>query len=67
MLRQAQQGEAVFFGQVTQARAGLVRHHPPQRDHAPLLALALNNDQAKEKYGDLDIKLPYLRFAKAPK
>ena len=31
-----------------------------------IVALALNNDQAKEKYGDLDIKLPYLRFAKAP-
>ncbi|MEO6299912.1 MAG: peroxiredoxin [Paracoccaceae bacterium] len=32
-----------------------------------IVALALNNDQAREKYGDLDIKLPYLRFAKAPK
>ena len=32
-----------------------------------IVALALNNDQAKERYGDLDIKLPYLRFAKAPK
>ena len=31
-----------------------------------IVALALNNDQAKEKYGELDIKLPYLRFAKAP-
>ena len=30
-----------------------------------IVALALNNDQAKERYGDLDIKLPYLRFAKA--
>lgn len=29
-------------------------------------ALALNNDQAKERFGELDIKLPYLRFAKAP-
>lgn len=32
-----------------------------------IVALALNNDQAREKYGDLDIKLPYLRTAKAPK
>ena len=32
-----------------------------------IVALSLTNDQAKEKYGDLDIKLPYLRFAKAPK
>lgn len=32
-----------------------------------IVALALNNDQAKERFGDLDIKLPYLRFAKAPK
>lgn len=32
-----------------------------------IVALALTDDQAKEKYGDLDIKLPYLRFAKAPK
>lgn len=32
-----------------------------------IVALALNDAQAKEKYGDLDIKLPYLRFAKAPK
>jgi thioredoxin-dependent peroxiredoxin len=32
-----------------------------------IVALALNNDQAKERYGDLDIRLPYLRFAKAPK
>ena len=30
-----------------------------------IVALALNNDQAKERFGDLDIKLPYLRFAKA--
>ena len=32
-----------------------------------IVALALNNDQAKERFGDLDIRLPYLRFAKAPK
>ncbi|MGQ0566272.1 MAG: peroxiredoxin [Gemmobacter sp.] len=31
-----------------------------------IVALALNNDQAKERYGDLDMPLPYLRFAKAP-
>jgi alkyl hydroperoxide reductase subunit AhpC len=32
-----------------------------------IVALSLNNDQAKERFGELDIKLPYLRFAKAPK
>ncbi len=31
-----------------------------------IVALALNNDQAKERFGELDIRLPYLRFAKAP-
>ncbi len=31
-----------------------------------IVALALTDEQAKAKYGDLDIKLPYLRFAKAP-
>jgi thioredoxin-dependent peroxiredoxin len=31
-----------------------------------IVALALNNEQAEAKYGKLDIKLPYLRFAKAP-
>ncbi|MCL4069058.1 peroxiredoxin [Pseudomonas sp. GX19020] len=31
-----------------------------------IVALSLNNDQAAEKYGELDIKLPYLRFAKQP-
>ena len=30
-----------------------------------IVALSLNDDQAKEKFGDLDIKLPYLRFAKS--
>ncbi|GHC30978.1 MULTISPECIES: peroxiredoxin [Gemmobacter] len=29
-----------------------------------IVALSLNDAQAKEKFGDLDIKLPYLRFAK---
>ena len=31
-----------------------------------IVALSLTDDQAKEKFGKLDIKLPYLRFAKAP-
>lgn len=31
-----------------------------------VVALSLNDDQAREKYGALDIKLPYLRMAKAP-
>lgn len=31
-----------------------------------IVALSLNNEQAAEKYGPLDIKLPYLRFAKQP-
>ena len=31
-----------------------------------IVALSLNNEQAAEKYGELDIRLPYLRFAKAP-
>lgn len=32
-----------------------------------IVGLSLNDEQAKAEYGDLDIKLPYLRFAKAPK
>jgi alkyl hydroperoxide reductase subunit AhpC len=32
-----------------------------------IVGLALNDEQAKEKFGKIDIKLPYLRFAKAPK
>lgn len=32
-----------------------------------IVALSLNNEQATERFGALDIKLPYLRFAKAPK
>jgi alkyl hydroperoxide reductase subunit AhpC len=32
-----------------------------------IVSLALNNEQATEKFGALDVKLPYLRFAKAPK
>jgi len=31
-----------------------------------IVALSLNNEQAEAKFGALDIKLPYLRFAKAP-
>jgi thioredoxin-dependent peroxiredoxin len=31
-----------------------------------IVALSLNNEQAEAKYGALDIKLPYLRFAKQP-
>lgn len=31
-----------------------------------IVALALDNQAAEEKYGALDIKLPYLRFAKDP-
>jgi thioredoxin-dependent peroxiredoxin len=31
-----------------------------------IVALALNDAQAADKYGTLDIKLPYLRFAKVP-
>ncbi|MFT6162983.1 MAG: alkyl hydroperoxide reductase subunit AhpC [Myxococcota bacterium] len=30
-----------------------------------IVGMSLNNDQAKERFGELDIKLPYLRFAKA--
>lgn len=31
-----------------------------------IVALSLDDAQAKEKFGELNIKLPYLRFAKAP-
>lgn len=31
-----------------------------------IVALSLNDAQAEEKFGKLDIKLPYLRFAKQP-
>lgn len=31
-----------------------------------IVALSLNNEQAEAKFGPLDIKLPYLRFAKQP-
>lgn len=32
-----------------------------------IVALSLNNEQAKEKFGEIDIKLPYLRTTKQPK
>ena len=32
-----------------------------------IVGLALNDDQAREKYGSIDIKLPYLRVTHAPK
>ncbi|MEY2341908.1 peroxiredoxin [Acidithiobacillus sp. IBUN Pt1247-S3] len=32
-----------------------------------IVALSLTDEQAKEKFGAIDIKLPYLRYAKAPK
>ncbi|HOY24142.1 MAG TPA: peroxiredoxin [Cellvibrio sp.] len=32
-----------------------------------IVGLSLNDEQAKEKFGDLNIELPYLRFVKAPK
>lgn len=32
-----------------------------------IVALSLNDDQAREKYGNINIKLPYLRTTKAPK
>lgn len=31
-----------------------------------IVALSLNDDQAREKFGSIDIKLPYLRTTKAP-
>jgi hypothetical protein len=30
-----------------------------------IVGLGLNDDEAKEKFGDIDIKLPHLRFTKA--
>lgn len=32
-----------------------------------IVALSVSDDDAKEKFGEIDIKLPYLRYAKAPK
>jgi thioredoxin-dependent peroxiredoxin len=31
-----------------------------------IVALSLNDDQAREKFGEIDVKLPYLRYTKAP-
>lgn len=31
-----------------------------------IVGLALNDEQAKAQFGEIDIKLPYLRFVKAP-
>ena len=31
-----------------------------------IVALSLNDEQAREKFGSIDVKLPYLRFTKAP-
>ena len=31
-----------------------------------IVALSLNDEQAKEKFGDMDVKLPYLRTVKNP-
>ena len=32
-----------------------------------IVALSVSTEDAKARYGELDIKLPYLRYAKAPK
>lgn len=31
-----------------------------------IVAMSLNDDQAREKYGSIDVKLPYLRTTKSP-
>jgi alkyl hydroperoxide reductase subunit AhpC len=31
-----------------------------------IVKMSLNNEQAKDRFGELDIRLPYLRFARAP-
>jgi len=31
-----------------------------------IVALALDDAQARERFGELDIRLPYLRFVKSP-
>lgn len=31
-----------------------------------IVGLSLDDDQAREKFGDIDVKLPYLRFTKDP-
>ncbi len=32
-----------------------------------IVGLSLSDDEAKAKFGEIDVKLPYLRFTKAPK
>lgn len=62
------------FAEVLRALDGLQRTYEQplatpanwQTGQDVIVALSLNNDQAAEKYGELDIKLPYLRFAKNP-
>jgi len=31
-----------------------------------IVALSLTDAQARDRFGEIDIRLPYLRFAKAP-
>ncbi|SDG56758.1 peroxiredoxin [Alloyangia pacifica] len=62
------------FAEVLRALDGLQRTYEQplatpanwQTGQDVIVALSLNNEQAAEKYGELDIKLPYLRFAKNP-
>ncbi|EAR09061.1 peroxiredoxin [Reinekea blandensis] len=37
-----------------------------QQGQDVIVALSLNDEQAKEKFGDIDVKLPYLRTTKYP-
>lgn len=37
-----------------------------QQGQDVIVALSLNDEQAREKFGDIDIKLPYLRTTKQP-
>ncbi|AAV96610.1 peroxiredoxin [Ruegeria pomeroyi] len=62
------------FAEVLRALDGLQRTYQQplatpanwQTGQDVIVALALDNAAAEEKYGALDIKLPYLRFAKNP-
>ena len=62
------------FAEVLRALDGLQRPYQQplatpanwQTGQDVIVALALDNAAAEEKYGALDIKLPYLRFAKNP-
>ena len=62
------------FAEVLRALDGLQRTYQQplatpanwQTGQDVIFALALDNAAAEEKYGALDIKLPYLRFAKNP-